>query len=278
MRERCEETESTKAVRVWRHELGNVSSVGSTGEYHHLQCIRRVSRDCTEDILDIVTNDCIRQLRQRSGRVWLEVGVIERLARVQLDIDVVAAILLVLAVRRPGAPPVEHPLCYVGAQLPPPGLGALSWRTQAVAVMRLPGRMQHDAAYNAHQNQAEAAKYEIGACAESGEAGSERLIARSRQEAQCAVGQGLHVQGGCAGLLGLCVWHCRWSMWRHGGAVGVRVMVRRDCGVGRARGCFNDVAHGGWMFANIGPRCAKKCPGLHQSMVQCDRLDYVASP
>jgi hypothetical protein len=72
-RERCADMESMKAVKVWWHEFGKVSSVGSRGEYHHLRCIRTVSRHCTEDILDIVTNDCIRQLRQRSGSLWLEV-------------------------------------------------------------------------------------------------------------------------------------------------------------------------------------------------------------
>lgn len=56
-------------------------------------------------------------------------------------------------------------------------------------------------------------------------------------------------------------------------------MVVMECGGGRARGSLNGVAHGGWMCANIGVCCcAGESRGLHSSMVQCSRLEYVASP
>ena len=165
-RERCAEMESMKAVKVWRHELGNESSKGSRGEYHHLRYIRTASRHCAEDILDIVTNDCIRQLRQRSGGLWLEVRVVERLARIQLHVEVGAGVSGVALLVRLVAPPVQHPLRYVDGQLPLPRVSALSLCLPAVAAMvPLPRRVQDNAAYNAYEDQPNAAEDEIGACA-----------------------------------------------------------------------------------------------------------------
>jgi hypothetical protein len=77
LRERCADMERRKAVRVWRTALGNDSSAGKTGAYHHLHSIRQGYSHNAGNILDIVANDGIRQLCERGRRLWLELGEVE---------------------------------------------------------------------------------------------------------------------------------------------------------------------------------------------------------
>jgi hypothetical protein len=85
LRERWLDTERIRAVKVWRHASGKDSSKGSTGAYHHLDCIRQVYTRGAEDILDIVPNDGVCQLREGCCRLWLELGIVQGLPRVQLQ-------------------------------------------------------------------------------------------------------------------------------------------------------------------------------------------------
>jgi hypothetical protein len=71
---------------------------------------------------------------------------------------------------------------YVRAQFASPSLGALSMCFLVIAMVSFPRRMQHYAANNAYKNQADTSQYKIRSCAQSGETGAKRLVARSSQE------------------------------------------------------------------------------------------------
>lgn len=198
-----------------------------------------------EDVLDIVTNDCIRQLRQRCRRLGLEVGVVQLHARVQLHIEI-RVILSLGLISRGSVPPVEHSMRYLGAQFSFPDFGALFL---VVAKLPFPRRMEYHAADYAYQDQPDSSQYDVCPCAQAGETSSECLIARRRQEMQCAVGKGLEIEssGICIFFLGFSILH----VGRVRSIVRRRVMVFLGYEVARARGSWNGVAHGGCMRANM---------------------------
>jgi hypothetical protein len=118
-RERWDETDMRKAIRVWRQEAGNEFSVGSTGEYHHLHSVRPGIPQHPPNIPDIVPYDGIGQLSEGCCRLGPELGIVEFLPRIQLQVKVIVIVLALLFAVGSCIPPVQHSLHNVYAALTP---------------------------------------------------------------------------------------------------------------------------------------------------------------
>jgi len=72
------------AVNVCRQELGNESSVGRMGVYHHLQeyYISMKRQGAANNLPDIIPNNSIREFRERRSSLRPEFRIIQFLPRV----------------------------------------------------------------------------------------------------------------------------------------------------------------------------------------------------
>lgn len=93
-------------------------------------------------------------------------------------------VVVVLALGLGLVPPVQHSVCNIHAELTPPCLSPLPCgpAVGAMVGVTVPGRVEHNAAHHANQDQPYAAKDEIRAGAQSHETCPDRLIVCSRQE------------------------------------------------------------------------------------------------
>jgi hypothetical protein len=120
-RERWEETDIRKAVRVRRHSAGNESSEGSMGEYHHLNTVRYGHLPGSPYILYIVPNHSVSELSECGRSLWTEVGEVQVLASMKLHVCLVNVFPLILLLSRIVAPG-QYPARNICSDFPSPSL------------------------------------------------------------------------------------------------------------------------------------------------------------